>query len=105
MDPLPPIPTPPAQRWREFRIQVLPVVVFVGVLMAVVCMWKSYVVPSGVVGEVEAIRANITGVPGTIAEGLEKKVEEMLASDKSPAGTNDAVIAAMKTQEEAFVGN
>ena len=26
MEPLAPIPTPPAQRWREFRIQALPVV-------------------------------------------------------------------------------
>ena len=30
MDSLPPIPTPPAQRWREFRIQVLPILVFLG---------------------------------------------------------------------------
>ena len=81
MDPLPPIPTPPAQRWREFRIQVLPVVVFVGVLTAVVCMWKSYVVPSGVVGEFEAIRANIT-----VGEQM-----EAIASARSTSGLSSNV--------------
>jgi len=31
---LAPIPTPPAQRWREFRIQALPVITFLGPAIA-----------------------------------------------------------------------
>ena len=62
MDSLPPIPTPPAQRWREFRIQVLPLIVFLGVLLAVVMMWRNFVQPSGMVGEAEAVRANVISI-------------------------------------------
>lgn len=69
MDTLPPIPTPPAQRWREFRIQVLPLIVFGFILVAVVVVWRNFIQPVGVVGEVEAIRANVTSLQeGLLAE-------------------------------------
>jgi multidrug resistance efflux pump len=69
MESLPPIPTPPAQRWREFRIQILPIIVFVGIIAAIAIMWKSFVQPSGVVGEVEAVRANVISLhDGIVAE-------------------------------------
>jgi multidrug resistance efflux pump len=69
MDPLAPIPTPPAQRWREFRIQALPILTFIGVLVCVVALWHNYVLPTNMVGEVESTHANvISTVPGTIKE-------------------------------------
>src|SRR5258706_10593675 len=49
-DKLPPIPTPASQRWREFRIQILPFIVFVGILVGVVYLWKNYVQPMGIIG-------------------------------------------------------
>ena len=57
MDPLPPIPTPPAQRWREFRIQILPVLVFIGIITMIALMWRSVIVPSGVSGDAEGATA------------------------------------------------
>lgn len=69
MDKLPTIPTPLAQRWREFRIQVFPVVTFCAAVAGVVLMWSRYVMPSNVVGAVESLHANITStVPGTLQE-------------------------------------
>jgi multidrug resistance efflux pump len=68
MESLPLIPTPPAQRWREFRIQILPVIIFVGILAMIVMMWKTFVQPSGVVGEVEAVKANVIRPDGVVAE-------------------------------------
>jgi multidrug resistance efflux pump len=69
MEQLPPIPTPPAQRWREFRIQILPIVFFLTVAVTISVLWRSYITPAGIVGEVEAIRASVTVVePGTVAE-------------------------------------
>ena len=66
---LPPIPTPSAQRWREFRIQILPLIIFAGVLVAVALMWKNFVQPSGIVGEVEAVKANVMSLKdGTLVE-------------------------------------
>ena len=67
MDSLPTIPTPPAQRLREFRIQVLPMITFCAAVAGVVLMWQRYVMPSNVVGSVEAIHANvISTLPGTV---------------------------------------
>ena len=59
MDSLPPIPTPAAQRWREFRIRVMPGIVFLLALAAIVGLWRSMLVPGNMVGQVEAITANI----------------------------------------------
>ena len=50
---LPPIPTPASQRWREFRIRVLPFLVFFVVLSGVVSLWKNFVQPVGIVGLAE----------------------------------------------------
>ena len=68
MDKLPPIPTPAAQRWREFRIQVLPMVMFAGVALSVAILWKSLVAPTGIVGEVEAVKSDVISLQdGTVA--------------------------------------
>jgi hypothetical protein len=62
MDKLPPIPTPAAQRWREFRIQVLPMVMFAGVALGVALLWKSFVAPTGIVGETNSIKADTLNI-------------------------------------------
>ena len=69
MDPLPPIPTPPAQRWRDFRIQTLPVLIFALVCAAVAVLWREVVIPASMVGEVETI-TNVVASPivGTISQ-------------------------------------
>ncbi len=93
MDPLAPIPTPPAQRWREFRIQALPVLTFIGVLACVVVLWRNYVLPTNMVGEVESMHANvISAVPGTIKE---LKVQRF---QRVKAGEEIAVVNTMDTE-------
>src|SRR5215212_4470147 len=62
MDSLPTIPTPAGQRWREFRIRILPMFVFVFAVAGLVYIWNGYVAPSGIVGEVEAVTALVTSV-------------------------------------------
>ena len=67
MDPLPNIPTPAAQRLRELRIQVLPMITFCAAIVGIVLMWQRYVMPSNIVGSVEAVRANvISTIPATV---------------------------------------
>jgi hypothetical protein len=69
MDKLPTIPTPPAQRWREFRIQVLPLIIFTGVLFSVAFLWRSFVAPTGIVGEAGTVKADVISIQGgTIAQ-------------------------------------
>lgn len=60
MDAKQPIPVPPAQRWREFRIQLLPFFVFLIVTIIVVLLWKNIVVPVNFVGEVATIQYQVS---------------------------------------------
>lgn len=91
MESLPPIPTPPSQRWREFRIQILPLLVFVAILATIALMWRSFVQPSGVVGEVEAVKVNVISLQdGVIAE---------LTVDRLQYVTNGQVIGRIITTD------
>jgi len=93
MDPLPPIPTPAAQRWREFRIQALPLVTFIIVIACVASLWQTYVLPTNIVGEVEAVRASIiSAVPGTIRELKVTRFQRV------KAGEEIAVISTMDAE-------
>ena len=58
-DKLPPIPTPASQRWREFRIQVLPFIVFAGLIVGIVILWRGFVQPVGIVGFAETNAVNV----------------------------------------------
>lgn len=69
-DKLPPIPTPASQRWREFRIQVLPFVVFLSVLSGIVYLWNAYVQPVGVIGSAETNMVNVTSLSDGIVSEL-----------------------------------
>jgi multidrug resistance efflux pump len=66
---LTPIPIPPRQRWREFRIAYLPPLTFL-LLVGVICwMWVNYVEPGGIIGEVETVHAHIIStVAGTVRD-------------------------------------
>lgn len=83
MDPLLPIPTPPAQRWREFRIQALPVLTFIAVLVCVAVLWSNYVLPTNIVGEVESTHAIvISGTLGTLKEVKVQRFQRVKAGDE-----------------------
>lgn len=58
-DRLPPIPTPTAQVWRQLRLQYLPIVVFILGVIAAAMIWTQWVAPPTLVGEAEAVRAEI----------------------------------------------
>lgn len=59
MDKLPRIPSPPGTLWREFRVGLFPIVIFVLVLIVAIITWHGYVAPAALVGEVEAVRASV----------------------------------------------
>src|SRR3954467_10625311 len=56
---LPPIPTPPAQRWREVRLLYLPRIVFVAGVITAGFLWRHWVAPATLVAEAEGIQAEI----------------------------------------------
>lgn len=53
------IPTPPAVRWREFRVKIVPFIVFVAMAIAAIGLWREYVVPVSMVGRVENIQTEV----------------------------------------------
>jgi len=82
MESLPPIPTPVAQRWREFRIQILPLIVFVAILVAVVFLWKNYVTPTAIVGQVQTNTVSLTASIGGLLTGVSvEQFQDVKAGD------------------------
>jgi multidrug resistance efflux pump len=84
MDTLPPIPTPVAQRWREFRIRVLPLFFFVIVALAVTFLWREVAVPPTLaVGFVETNGATVSvPIGGLLAELNVKRFQQVKAGDQ-----------------------
>lgn len=72
MDPrlLPPIPTPPAQRWREVRLLYLPRAVFVVGVIAAAWIWTRGVAPATLVAEVEVMQAEVRSVQAGVLVSL-----------------------------------
>lgn len=67
-DRLPPIPTPAGQVWRQIRLQYLPILTFGVGLLGAATIWTQWVAPPTLVGEAEAIRAELRSAqPGTLA--------------------------------------
>src|SRR6266480_6036627 len=82
MNPLPVIPTPPAQRWREFRFRAVPILAFLAVLLVLTAMWRQYVTPPTLVGQVEPITAYVTSPkPGTLAQLNLARMQRVKAGD------------------------
>jgi multidrug resistance efflux pump len=66
---LTPIPTPPAQLWRQLRLQYFPVVVFVAGVAAAAFIWMHWVAPPTLVGEAEAVRTELRSAQaGTLVD-------------------------------------
>jgi len=59
MKPLEPVPIPAALRWREFRIQFLPLLVFLVVGAATVWMWKNQIALATAQGVGEGARSYV----------------------------------------------
>jgi len=60
MEKLPPIPSPPGTAFREFRIGILPYLVFLGAVGLTIYSWKNYVGPSALIGEVQMLRSVVS---------------------------------------------
>jgi multidrug resistance efflux pump len=68
---LSPIPTPPAQRWREFRLIYLPRACFVaGVVLAAV-LWSRWVAPATTVAEAQLTQTEVRAPHAGVVAGME----------------------------------
>src|SRR5262245_17305889 len=82
MKELKPIPVPSAQRWREFRIQVMPFFMFVGALVAAIVIWKQQVPTNALIGEVEPSGANVSSPKSGVLANLNiNRLQRVKAGD------------------------
>ena len=78
MDPLPPIPTPFAMRWREFRIRYLPIVGFVVLVGTAVVLWRNAGITSFVAGVAEGVRSTVTSPQVGVIQQLRVQPYQMV---------------------------
>src|SRR3954469_19636529 len=82
MDPLPPIPTSPAVRTREFRSRLLPKLVFGVVLFIIVLLWWFYISAPVLVGQVEPITTFVNSPKAGILKKLDLvRLQQVKAGD------------------------
>jgi multidrug resistance efflux pump len=84
MDSLPPIPTPASQRFREFRIRVMPIIFFLAIVAATSLLWKQVAIPPMMaVGFVETNVANVASpLPGIVAKLSVKRFQQVKAGEQ-----------------------
>lgn len=58
-DPLPPIPSPAAHHWRQFRVNILPHVTFVIVLLIVLWLWGRNLASPLLTGQAEGLETDV----------------------------------------------
>jgi len=79
---LAPIPIPFHLRWKEFRMRVLPFVVFLFALVILVQLWSEHVAPPMMLGEVEVVRTMVTSpADGMIRDLRIRSFEAVRAGD------------------------
>jgi multidrug resistance efflux pump len=68
MEKPPRIPSPPGSTFREFRIRVVPFLTFAAVLAVTIVVWRHYVGPGTLVGEVQAWRSTVVSpIPARVS--------------------------------------
>ena len=95
------IPVPPAQRWREFRIQLLPLVVFILVVVIIAMIWKQVVMPVSLTGEVSSVQYQVRSlVDGTLTDLTVEPFTMVRKGDQigSVLGMEPAVVQAMSAK-------
>ena len=68
-EPLPPVPSPPEHLWRQFRINAIPALTFVAVLVATVLLWGRNLANPLVMGQAESVISEVVSPqPGRIGQ-------------------------------------
>lgn len=69
MNSLPPIPTPPAQRWKDFRLHGVPAITFALMAATIFFLWNNTLAPGTFTGEVEVVQENVSSLkPGQVVD-------------------------------------
>ena len=78
-----PIPIPLAQRWRHARMNLLPGAVFLTAIGALTVLWREHVAAPTMVGQAEAVVANVSShIPGMLAGLNVQRFQSVRAGDQ-----------------------
>jgi HlyD family secretion protein len=82
MKPSPAIAIPLAQRWRDARMRLVPLLVFGAALVGVAALWKDHVAAPTMVGQAEPVLANVCcQKPGVLAQLEVTRFQQVKAGD------------------------
>src|SRR5688500_5451925 len=95
MDQLPVIPTPPGQKWREFRIRFLPLLVFICTVGSITYIWREHVTPPTLVAHVEPVFAYVRTSGDCI-------VTNLLVEPYQPVRKGDTIAEVIITDTRRF---
>lgn len=77
-----PIPIPPRQKWRQFRMNHLPNVVMLAAAAGVLYLWQLVVIPHRMVGEVQRVTARVVSPQlGTVVNIAVAAFDDVVAGD------------------------
>ena len=89
------IPTPPSVRWKEFRIRILPGIVFLLSLTAAAYIWKTFIFPGSLVGKIQGRQASVASYKaGWISKLYIQRFQDVTTGDP---------IAEISTADPRFV--
>ena len=77
-----PIPIPLSGRWRDARLRLLPLVVFVVAIIVLAALWKDFASAPSMVGQAEIIQANVSCYrPGMLAQLTVNRFDRVKSGD------------------------
>ncbi len=77
-----PIPIPLSGRWRDVRLRVLPVLIFVFAIIVLAALWKDFAAAPSLVGQAESLQANVSCYkPGVLAQLTVNRFDRVKSGD------------------------
>jgi multidrug resistance efflux pump len=77
-----PIPTPWSEHWKDLRLRVIPVVVFVSAVGLIALLWKDHVAAPSMVGQAEPVIAQVSCYKaGLVAEFTAARFQKVKSGD------------------------
>ena len=77
-----PIPIPLSGRWRDVRLRILPLLIFVLAIIVLAALWKDFASAPSLVGQAESLQANVSCYkPGVLAQLTVSRFDRVKSGD------------------------
>lgn len=76
------VPVPLAERWREVRLRIVPVVVFLSAIASIGLLWKDHIAAPSLIGQAEPVLSNVTSQKAGILSDLSVNRFQRVSKDE-----------------------